>query len=388
MVEPWSAHRVVLLAQLLGDGSFVRRQPIRYASSDEANLGAVREAALAEFGITAVRDDYAAARVTTLRLPAPFKLARGRRNPIAEWLDELGLFGARAAERFVPEPVFRLPKQQIALFLRHLWSTDGTVSVPRSGADGRIGYHSPSRRLLEDVSLLLLRFGISTKLASRASGSAAKLASRASGYTLEITGRDDQLRFLREIGVHGSRSQAGAALLAALERGRGGLGIDTVPEALWSRVRSALAERGLSHREFAAAVTRRLEAGGPGGAAEVAPLARVAAVLDSAAMDLEATNDVYWDEILGIEPLGAQEVYDATVPRWHNFIANGIVTHNSIEQDADVVIMLHREDYYDKQSPREGEADFIVAKHRNGPTGTVTVAALLHVSCFVDMAKD
>ena len=58
----------------------------------------------------------------------------------------------------------------------------------------------------------------------------------------------------------------------------------------------------------------------------------------------------------------------------------------SIEQDADVVILLHREDAYDKESPRAGEADFIVAKHRNGPTDTVTVAAQLHFSRFVDMA--
>jgi replicative DNA helicase len=58
----------------------------------------------------------------------------------------------------------------------------------------------------------------------------------------------------------------------------------------------------------------------------------------------------------------------------------------SIEQDADVVILLHRDDYYDKESPRAGEADFIVAKHRNGPTDVVTVAAQLHLSRFVDMA--
>jgi replicative DNA helicase len=58
----------------------------------------------------------------------------------------------------------------------------------------------------------------------------------------------------------------------------------------------------------------------------------------------------------------------------------------SIEQDADVVILLHRDDYYDKESPRAGEADFIIAKHRNGPTDTVTVAAQLHFSRFVDMA--
>ena len=58
----------------------------------------------------------------------------------------------------------------------------------------------------------------------------------------------------------------------------------------------------------------------------------------------------------------------------------------SVEQDADVVILLHREDYYDKESSRAGEADLIIAKHRNGPTDTITVAAQLHLCRFVDMA--
>ena len=58
----------------------------------------------------------------------------------------------------------------------------------------------------------------------------------------------------------------------------------------------------------------------------------------------------------------------------------------SIEQDSDVVILLHREDFYERESARAGEADLIVAKHRNGPTATVTVAFQGHYSRFVDMA--
>ncbi len=59
----------------------------------------------------------------------------------------------------------------------------------------------------------------------------------------------------------------------------------------------------------------------------------------------------------------------------------------AIEQDSDVVILLHREDAYEKESPRAGEADLIVAKHRNGPTATVTVAFQGHYSRFVDMQR-
>ncbi len=58
----------------------------------------------------------------------------------------------------------------------------------------------------------------------------------------------------------------------------------------------------------------------------------------------------------------------------------------SIENDADVVILVHRDDYYDKESPRAGEADLIIAKHRNGPTDTITVAAQLHLSRFADLS--
>src|SRR6478609_863220 len=58
----------------------------------------------------------------------------------------------------------------------------------------------------------------------------------------------------------------------------------------------------------------------------------------------------------------------------------------SLEQDADMVILLHREAAYEKENPRAGEADLIVAKHRNGPTDTVTVAFQGHFSRFTDMA--
>jgi len=58
----------------------------------------------------------------------------------------------------------------------------------------------------------------------------------------------------------------------------------------------------------------------------------------------------------------------------------------SLEQDADVVILVHREDAYDKESERAGETDLIVAKHRAGPTSTITVASQLHYSRFCDMA--
>jgi replicative DNA helicase len=155
---------IVLLAHLLGDGSFVKKQPIRYASVDEENLSAVADAANHRFGITPQRDEYAAARVTTLRLPAPYRLTHGKRNPIAAWLDADGLFGLRSHEKFVPQWVFSLPKEQVGLFLRHIWATDGSVGYDEKNRLGRLYYSSTSRRLVDDLARLLLRFNVFTRI--------------------------------------------------------------------------------------------------------------------------------------------------------------------------------------------------------------------------------
>jgi len=333
------------------------------------------------FGVVAVRDDYEAARCTTLRLRAPFPLTHGKRNPIAAWLDEDGLFGLRSHEKFVPDWVFSLPKEQVGLFLRHIWATDGSIGYDAKNRLGRVYYASTSRRLVDDLARLLLRFNVFARIKR------VRKAGYRDGWHLYVYGVENQLRFCDEIGVHGERGAKAVALAAQLRDVNPNTNLDTVPKEVWSRVRELLAEKKVTHREFAAAMNTQF----CGSAMwKVAPsrerLARVAEVLDDADLEVLATNDVYWDTVASVTPLGEQDVYDATVMGTHNFVVEGIAAHNSLEQDADMVILLHREDIYDKESPRAGEADVIVAKHRNGPTDTITVAFQGHYSRFVDMA--
>jgi replicative DNA helicase len=373
--------RIVLLAHLIGDGSFVKRQPLRYASTDEANLEVVGAAARNEFGITAIRDDYAAARCTSLRLPAPYRLARGRQNPIAQWLDELGLFGLRSHEKFVPAPVFSLPNEQVALFLRHLWATDGSISWDKWASMGKIYYASTSRRLIEDVARLLLRLGVRSRLQRTTK----------SGYRrcwhLYVTGNENQLQFLREIGVHGLRGDAARELAERLVGIVGRANADAVPVEVWDKVRHLLTSQQMTDRDFVAAMGSRFCGSRMWKhAPSRSGLARVAEVLHDAELDMLATNDMFWDKIVEVVSLGDQEVFDATVPGTENFVADGVVLHNSIEQDADMVILLHRPDAFERDDPRAGEADLILAKHRNGPTSTITVAHQLHYSRFADLA--
>jgi replicative DNA helicase len=382
-VTTWDDRQVVLLAHLIGDGSMLPRQSIRYASVDEANIEAVRDAATF-FGITAARDDYAQARCVTLRLVAPYRLTHVKRNPVTVWVESLGLLGGRSHEKFVPAAVFSLPKHQIALFLRHLWATDGCLWIRpdhAKGPVGRIYYASTSRRLVDDVARLLWRFGIQSRIET------ARKSGYRDGYHLHIDGVGDQEAFCRVIGAHGKRGEIAEMLHQRLHDVKATTNVDTIPRAVWEQVRDVLAERGMTRREFAAATGPQF-CGSTMGKHNPSRdrIARAAAILQDNELEMLATNDVAWDEIVAVEPDGVEVVYDATVAGAHNFVANGIAVHNSIEQDADVVILLHRDDYYDKESPRAGEADFIVAKHRNGPTDTVTVAAQLHLSRFVDMA--
>ena len=372
---------IILLAHMIGDGSCVKRQPIRYASIDEQNLAAVTTAAQ-YFGVTAVRDDYAAARVTTLRLPAPYRLTHGKRNPIAAWLDGLGLFGKRSYEKFVPQEVFALPNDQIALLLRHLWATDGSVRWDAKVRQGRVYYASTSRRLVDDIMQLLLRFGINCRIYR------ARKAGYRESWQLHIFGAENQRKFLQRVDVKGEKFFAAREALAQLERVTARANSDTVPVEVWNEIKHHMSEREWTDQDFALATNTRFDgermwAHAPGRKR----LHRIARVFDDCNLHDLTTNDVFWDKIVEITSIGEHDVYDGTVSGTHNFVANLVSLHNSLEQDADMVILLHRPDAFERDDPRGGEADLILGKHRNGPTKTITVAHQLHLSRFTNMAK-
>jgi replicative DNA helicase len=374
----WPEPEVVMLAHLLGDGCFASRQPLHYTSADPANLEAVEQAA-AHFGVTPRR--VAQDTWTHVYLPAPFRLTHGKRNPIAAWLDGMGLFGLRSYEKFIPAEVFSLPDHQIALFLHHLWATDG--SVRRDGRRGRIYYASSSRRLVDDLQSLLLRLGIQGRVKR------VRKEGYRPGYHLYLNGAENQLRFLELVGVHGARGSAvePLATILRLVLPTANTNVDTIPREIWTAVRTRMREARVTARALQAGIGTQycgstLYKAAPGRAR----LARVAAVLDDDRLARLAGSDVFWDAIVAIEPLGEEPVYDATVLGTHNFIADGVVVHNSLEQDADMVVFIYRDEVYDPESARKGEADFILAKHRNGPTDTVTVTFQGQYSRFAPMA--
>ncbi len=271
---------------------------------------------------------------------------------------------------------------EIAVFLRHLWATDGRIWNPAGQSTPKACYSSSSHELADGVARLLTRLGVVARIQP------VSTAGSSPSYHVTIADGPSLRAFCRNVGVHGRRGETARQLLAAIEDRAANTNADTLPIEAWDLVKAERLRAGLAERQFQAAIgTHYCGSTLYQACPSRERLLRCAAALNSPVLEAAATSDIFWDRIEHIEPLGPRPVYDATVKGTHNFIADGIFAHNSIEQDSDVVILLHREDAYERESPRAGEADFIVAKHRNGPTTTVTVAFQGHYSRFVDMAR-
>lgn len=386
-VNRLSGDELALLAHLIGDGCTVPRQPIHYTSADEVNLQTVENAARELFGITPRRVQQK--NWWHVYLPSPYHLTHGRRHPITRWLIDLGVGLRHAWEKIVPEAVFVCNTGKIAFFLHHLWATDGNISwkrLPGRKPSAAIYYATTSQQLAVDVQHLLLRLGIQSTIRCVPQGV------HRDNYQVHIQGRDMQLRFLQSVNSAGGRGEIKLELQKSLNTIAGNPNTDIIPREIWRSTITTEKERvGMSWRTLSAGINTAY-AGSTLFKAGLGRerMARVATVLQSTRLHDLATSDVYWDEIILIDPQGIEEVYDATVPGIHNFVANDIIVHNSIEQDSDVVMFLHRQ-LMDKGEPGPGatmDIDLLIEKHRNGPTGEVNLRFHTSQVTFAEPAEE
>ncbi len=379
-----SGDELALLGHLIGDGCTLPGHAIQYTTNE---LGLALEVARLA---TTVFEDRVRPRVVRERnwwqvfLSASQQLGWGKRNPVAEWLDGMGAFGLRSHEKLIPGPVFEQSRGGIARFLRHLWATDGCVWLSTASGARRIYYASSSHRLARDVQSLLLRFGIN----ARVSRATEKLRGQ---WHVDVSGADEMTIFLQFIGAAGEgKRQVGNAVLEQITSGVvANTNRDVIPKTVWrSLVKPAMASSGVTARGMHASIGSAYS----GSSIYRSNLGRnraqrVAEAVGSEELRKLAESDIYWDPVVSIEPDGAEETFDLTVDGLHNFVADDIVVHNSIEQDADIVSFIYRDEYYNNETERPGEADLVIAKHRNGPIGTVRLAFQAQFPKFVNLAS-
>jgi replicative DNA helicase len=375
----WPDHWLVLLGHLVGDGSYLTHQPLRYTTASEENSEAVRAAAEA-FGSTVSRHR---GRGAWHQLVIAGNGNRWQPSGVGRWLKDLGIFNQRSHEKRLPSAVFSLCDAQIALLLQHLWATDGCIHVGRNGSRAtRVYFSTCSERLAFDVSALLLRVGITTRLRVVHSGEGRPC------HTVDVSGVDNQQRFLSRVGSFGPRRAPAQALAAQLSSRVSNPNVDTLPPEAFAAVRQAMRASGVTTRQMAQ--MRGTSYGGSKFSPSRAVMAEYAALLEASELSEWAQSDVFWDRVVAVVAEGEAEVYDLTVPGPANWLADGIVSHNSgaIEQDADMILLIYREEVYDKNTTKKGIAEIDLAKHRNGEIGTFLLTFQGQFTRFVNYAPD
>jgi replicative DNA helicase len=358
---------LILLGHLLGDGCILPHQSCHYTNKDMLNIMSVKNAAYQLFGITGKiikQNDY-----YHIYLPHPKWIAHKDEHSIAIWYKKLGINMVRSYDKVIPNGVFECDSDKIALFLRHLWSTDGNLSwkfFKKRTPTCAIYYSSTSKKLATQVQELLLRLEIfSTITVSPKEG-------YRDSYLVQIFGCRNQLKFINNIGINDTRNNEVPEMKKSLLSIKENLNNDIFPKDIWNIIREEKSKCDLSWRE----ISKRINTSFCGFALFKSGVSRnrlekIAEVLDSEKLHEIANSDILWDKVNFITKLGVEKTYDITTKEHHNFIANDIIVHNSIEQDVTSVLFIYRDEVYGIELDRKGRstkniAEFIVKKNRFG----------------------
>ncbi len=239
----WPEHWLVLLGHLVGDGSYLTHQPLRYTTASEENSAAVAKSAEL-FGSKVTRH---AGVGNWHQLVISGNGNRWHSAGVGKWLKDLGIFNQRSHEKRLPSQVFQLAKTQMATLLSHLWATDGCVSTRSPGVRGapRVYFSTCSAGLASDVAALLLRLGIVARQ---------RMVRYAKGrpvFTVDVSGREDQILFATQVGGFGPRAAPVERLLSHLASIRGNTNVDTLPKSVFRSVKGRMVERNITARAMA-----------------------------------------------------------------------------------------------------------------------------------------
>ncbi|MFO0927963.1 MAG: DNA polymerase III subunit alpha [Gemmataceae bacterium] len=342
--ETWPAHELIALAGLLSEGNCCHPTTLYFYGNDEALVDDFARAAGRFPDSVAqvyrrpnrrclevrVNTGSIAARAARRRAEEGGVATLPARSGMFRWAQELGLLGRKVTQKRIPDALFRLRDDDVALFLGRLWAGDGFIA----SGDNCVPFYATSSPLLaKDVATLLLRLGILSGVHTK---SFKYRDGERTGYTVHLLGDGSIRRFLDRVAPHAvGRESAVDHLRRYLDSVPADLSSkDLIPETVRELVRQEKERSGLtwgqvehqadvSAKDFAASGT-------PGKRGfRRSTVARLAEHFQSRPLAELATSDVFWDCIVRITPLGERMTYDLTVEGDHNFVADGLIVHNS-----------------------------------------------------------
>lgn len=320
-----------LLAILLSEGSYTG-SGVKFSSADDRIVKKVRAAANA-MQCDIFRDSEYDWRISK-------RIGVGLRNPVRVWMESLGLGNEKATEKKIPDAVFRLSNDQLAHFLGVFWMCDGFVTKKEAAVT------LASDEMIRQIQHLLLRGGVQSRVKRsmyKSSDGREFLATR-----LVVYGGESTSKFAQWIGPHlwGHKLEAIKKLAAKprLEKS----GRPKITSALIAKMQADMprAKRGSAgpvrslweslgwdpdsvDRPSAAPKTVMCRGG-----LKTVSRKRLRALIDYhqcaiRPYELYLSEDIWWDPIVSIRSAGVQRVYDLTVDPHSNFVAEGLVCHNT-----------------------------------------------------------
>src|SRR5262249_55888140 len=245
---------------------------------------------------------------------------------VVEWAKRLEIWGVGAREKRLPREVFELRVPDLALLLARLWEGDGSFSLA-----GHVSYDTASRQLAEEVRHLLVRLGILARLYQRVRPYRERYVT---GFVVTVTGQANLRRFYRTIARRFLSVRKRRMVKRMIElRTDGRSSRDVIPVSVKAIIDRARERRGVTWDEVGHGAKLSIRAICSPDRSKRGyrrhTIACLAKYFDSTDLVHLAESDLYWDRIALIEPVGERETYDLQIEDDHNFIANGLVVHNS-----------------------------------------------------------
>lgn len=327
----FSKEQCLLLGYLLGDGSFTNH--ITFTNAEKTILRNFVKILHKTFG-----DHHCKRRkigkATTLEITSPKKLEKRSNysfNVILNWIRELGLYNLKSTKKYIPKQFFALSNESISYLIAGLFLCDGFVPIKNRILE----YCSSSIKLIYQIQTLLLRLGIDSRVRKTSKHYTKNniKSKKFISYILTISNKNDILKFYKQIPLIGIKKQKLNNLCKLKEQTRQDSHVDIYPPNLVNLLLKIAKNSKYTAKKISEKtgykVTKSYHLGQFGRSVSYIRGNKIAKLLNNKQLNKLFLSDIKWLKVKNIEKIGQELTYDLEVPFYHNFLANGMIVHNS-----------------------------------------------------------